>query len=156
MPGLYWTALEGPRFTQAEAIAFARELHDSYTLWIGCRVQMRCVPRTLRDTKADLKAAKEYLRQNTYEKLAHSPTRRPGKPCDTPHQQASPWDSDRWRGMVCRSDRYQAQQYLRKQSVGTGKSPAWPEADSTPGPTACQFQHTQEPEGRTGLGSGVG
>ena len=53
---------KGHGFTQAEAMAYAREIHDSHGLWIGCRVRMRCVPRPLKDVRADLKAAKEYLR----------------------------------------------------------------------------------------------
>ena len=92
---------KGHGFTQAEAIAHARELHDSHSLWIGHQVQIRCVPRTLRDAKVDLKAAKEYLRQSTYGRLAHLPTRRPGESRDTSRQHTSPWDTDRWRGMVC-------------------------------------------------------
>ena len=128
---------KGHGFTQAEAMAFARELHDRHTFWIGRRVQMRCVPRTLKDAKADLKAAKEYLRQNTYEKLARSPARRSGESRDTPRQQTSPWDSDRWRGMVRRSDRYQAQQYLKGQPGGSRKSSAWPDTDGASGQATC-------------------
>ena len=70
---------KGHGFTQAEAMAYTREMHDSHGLWIGRRVRMRCIPRPLKDARADLKAAKEYLRQYTYDKLAHSPSRRPGK-----------------------------------------------------------------------------
>ena len=147
---------KGHGFTQVEAVAFARELHDSHMLWIGCRVQIRCVPRTLRDAKADLKAAKEYLRQSTYGRLAQSPTRRPGEPRDTSRQQTSPWDSDRWRGMVRRSDRYQAQEYLRGQPGGSRKSPAWPDTDGTSGPATYQFHHAQEPEGHAALRTGAG
>ena len=53
---------KGHGFTQAEAMAYTREIHDSHGLWIGHRVQMRCIPRPLKDARADLKAAKEYLR----------------------------------------------------------------------------------------------
>ena len=49
---------KGHGFTQAEAVAYAREIHDSHGLWIGCRVRMRCVPRCLKDARADLRAAK--------------------------------------------------------------------------------------------------
>ena len=52
---------KGHGFTQAEAMAYTREIHDSHGLWIGCRVRMQCVPRSLKDAKADLRAAKEYL-----------------------------------------------------------------------------------------------
>ena len=90
----------GQGFTQAEATEIARQLHDSHTMWIGRCMRMRCVPRTLRDTKVDLKSAKEYIRECTYGKLGtHSPTRRPGN--REAHRQAVlPWDASRERGMV--------------------------------------------------------
>ena len=75
---------KGQGFTQVEAMAYTREIHDSHGLWIGRQVRMRCVPRSLKDARADLRAAKEYLRQYTYEKLACSPSRRPGKTRGTP------------------------------------------------------------------------
>ena len=66
----------GQGFTQAEATEIARQLHDSHNMWIGHRVWMRCVLRTLQDTKVDLKAAKDYIRECTYGKLGtRSPTR---------------------------------------------------------------------------------
>ena len=66
----------GQGFSQAEVTGIARQLHDSHTMWIGCCVRMRCVPRTLRDAKVDLKSAKEYIRECTYGKLGmRSPTR---------------------------------------------------------------------------------
>ena len=69
----------GQGFTQAEATEIARQIHDSHTMWIGRRVRMRCVPRTLRNVKVDLKAAKDYIRECTYGKLGtRSPTRRSG------------------------------------------------------------------------------
>ena len=37
----------GQGFSQAEATEIARQLHDSHTMWIGRRVRMRCIPRTL-------------------------------------------------------------------------------------------------------------
>ena len=53
----------GQGFTQAEATEIARQLHDSHTMWIGRHVWMHCILRTLRDTKVDLKAAKEYIQR---------------------------------------------------------------------------------------------
>ena len=122
---------------------------------------MRCVPRPLRDARADLKAAKEYLRQYTYEKLARSPSRRPGDRVpgnarDKPRQQISPWDSDQGRGMVCRSDHYQVQQFLRRQARESRRLPAWPNAEGTSDPVAWQFHHVHGPETSTGLGFGTG
>ena len=52
----------GQGFTQVEATEIARQIHDSHTMWIGHRVQMHCIPRTLRDAKVDWKAAKDYVR----------------------------------------------------------------------------------------------
>ena len=59
----------GQGFTQVEATEIARQLHDSHTVWIGCRVWMRCAPRTLQDAKLNLRSAKEYIRECTYGKL---------------------------------------------------------------------------------------
>ena len=114
---------------------------------------MQCVPRPLKDARADLKAAKEYLRQYTYDKLARSPSRRPGKARETPQQQISPWDSDRGRGMVRRADRYLAQRFQRGQAREGKRVPAWHDSDGTSGPATWGFHHTQEPETTTGLGS---
>ena len=90
----------GQGFTQAEATEIARQLHDSHTVWIGCRVQMRCAPRTLRDEKLDLKSAKAYIRECTYGKLGtRLPTRQSGD--KEAHRQAVLlWDTSRERGMV--------------------------------------------------------
>ena len=117
----------GQGFTQVEATEIARQIHDSHTMWIGHRVQMRCVPRTLRDAKVDLKAAKDYIRECTYGKLGTcSPTRRSGD--KEAHRQAiSPWDASRERGMVRRSDRYSADQYLRRERREGRAHAAWPE-----------------------------
>ena len=85
---------------------------------------MRCVLRTLRDAKVDLKAAKDYIRECTYGKLGtRSPTRRSG---DTHREAVSPWDANRERGMVRRSDRYLADQYLRRERCEGRAHAAWP------------------------------
>ena len=45
-----------------------------------------------------------------------------------PHRQAvSPWDASRERGMVRRSDRYLADQYLRRERREGRAHAAWPE-----------------------------
>ena len=117
----------GQGFTQAEATEIARQLHDSHNMWIGRRLRMRCVPRTLRDAKVNLKAAKDYIRECTYGKLGtRSPTRRSGD--KEAHRQAVlPWDASRERGMVRRSDRYLADQYLRRERREGRAHAAWPE-----------------------------
>ena len=145
---------KGHGFTQAETMAYTREMHDSSGLWIGHRVRMWCVPRPLKDARADLKAAKEYLRQYTYNKLARSHSRCPGEARETPRQQISPWDSDHGRGMVCRADHYLAQRFQRGQAREGKRVPAWHDSDGTSGPAAWGFHHVQEPETTTGLGSG--
>ena len=62
----------GQGFTQVEVTEIARQIHDSHTMWIGRRVRMRCIPRTLRDAKVDLKAAKDYIRECTYGKYRYT------------------------------------------------------------------------------------
>ena len=91
----------GQGFTQTEATEITRQIHDSHTMWIGCRVQMCCVPRTLRDAKVDLKAAKDYIRECIQgKKGTHSPTRRSGDVREVHRQANSPWHTGRERGMV--------------------------------------------------------
>ena len=59
----------GHRFSQAEAMGFAREIHNARTLWTGRQAKMCCISRTVRDARADLKSAKEFVRESTYWKL---------------------------------------------------------------------------------------
>ena len=117
----------GQGFTQAEVTEIARQIHDSHTMWIGRRVRMRCIPRTLRDAKVDLKAAKDYIRECTYGRLGtRSATRRSGNK-EAHRQTISPWDTGRERGMVRRLDRYLADQYLRRERRDGRVHAAWPE-----------------------------
>ena len=144
----------GRGFTQAEVTEIARQIHDSHTMWIGCRVGMRCILRTLQDMKVDLKAAKDYIRECTYGKLGtRSPTRRSG---DRAHRQAIlPWDASRERGMVRRSDRYLADQYLRKERREGRAHAAWPEeSDQQDSMTAWVRHYAEAPEARIGVGTG--
>ena len=146
----------GQGFTQAEATEVSRQIHDSHTMWIGRRVWMRCVPRTLRDAKLDLKSAKEYIRECTYGKLGmRSPTRRPGD--KEAHRQAvSPWDASRGRGMVRCSDKYSADQYLRRERREGRAHAAWPEESDQQDATTAWVQHYAEaPEAWIGTGAGL-
>ena len=128
----------GQGFTQTEATEIARQLHDSNTVWIGCRVRMRCAPRTLRNAKLDLKLAKDCIRECTYGKFGtHSPTRRPGDK-EARRQAVSPWEANRGRGMVRRSDRYLADQYLRRERHSRVHA-AWPE-ESDPRDTMTAWE----------------
>ena len=146
----------GQGFTQTEATEIARQIHDSHTMWIGRRVRMRCVPRTLRDAKLDLKSAKEYIRECTYGKLStHLPTRRPGN--KEAHRQAvSPWDASRGRGMVRRSDRYLTDQYLRRERCEGRAHATWPEeSDPRDATTAWVRHYAEAPEAWIGTGAGL-
>ena len=145
----------GQGFTQVEATEIARCLHDSHTMWIGRHVRMCCVPRTLRDAKVDLKSAKEYIRECTYGKLGtRSPTRRPGD--REAHRQAVlPWDASREREMVRRSDRYLANQYLRRERHEGRAYATWPEESDPQDTTTAWVQHHAEvPEAWIGVAAG--
>ena len=144
----------GQGFTQVEATEIARQLHDSHTMWIGCRVRMHCTLRTLQDAKVDLKAAKEY-RECTYGKLGtRSPTRRSGDR-ETHRQAVSPWDASRERGMVRRSDRYLANQYLRRERREGRAHATWPEESNLQDTTTAWVRHYAEaPEAQIGVGTG--
>ena len=144
----------GQGFTQMEATEIARQIHDSHTMWIGRRMQMCCILRTLRDTKVDLKAAKDYIRECTYGKLGtHSPMRRSGD--KEAHQQVIlPWDASRERGMVRRLDRYLADQYLRRERCEGRAHATWPEESDPQDTTTAWVRHYAEvPEARIGTGA---
>ena len=147
----------GQGFTQVEATEIARQIHDSHTMWIGRHVRMRCVPRTLRDAKVDLKAAKDYIRECTYGKLGtRSPMRRSGDAKEAHHQAISPWDTGRERGMVRRSDRYVADQYLRREGREGRVHATWPEESDLQDSTTAWVRHCAEaPEARIGTGTGL-
>ena len=115
---------------------------------------MRCAPRTLRDAKLDLRLAKEYIRECTYGKLGtRSPMRRPGDK-EARRQAVLPWDASRERGMVRRSDRYLADQYLRKERQSRAHA-AWPEeSDPQDIVTAWERHYAEAPEARIGVGAG--
>ena len=144
----------GQGFTQVEVTEIARQLHNSHTVWIGHRMRMRCAPRTLRDAKLDLKSAKEYIRECTYGKLGtRLPTRRSGDK-EAPRQAVSPWDTSRERGMVRYSDRYLADQYLRRERQSRAHA-AWPEeSDPQDTMTAWARHYAETPEAQIGVGAG--
>ena len=51
----------GEGFSLEEATGIAAQLHGSYNHWIGQRICMCCIPRTLRDVRTELKIAKESI-----------------------------------------------------------------------------------------------
>ena len=69
---------------------------------------MRCIPRTLRDVRTELKVTRESVREMNIERLGTAclPTRK---------QPTSPWDSERSRVYIQRSDWYFASQYLSQE-----------------------------------------
>ena len=145
----------GQGFTQTEATEIARQLHDSHTMWIGRHVRMHCTPRTLRDTKLDLKSAKDYIRECTYGRLGmRSPTRRSGDK-ETHQQAVLPWDASRERGIIRRSDRYLADQYLRRERHEGRAHATWPEeSDLQDTMTAWVWHYAEAPEAQIGTGAG--
>ena len=146
----------GQGFTQAEATEIARQIHDSHTMWIGRHVQMCCVLRTLRDAKVDLKVAKDYIRECIQgKKGTRSPTRQSGNVREVRRQVNSPWDTGRERGMVRRSDRYLADQCLRRERREGRVHATWPEESDLQDPTTAWARHYAEtPETRIGTGAG--
>ena len=83
----------GEGFSLEEAMGIATQLHGSYVHWIGQRIRMHCIPRTLRDVCIELKIAKESVREMNVERLsmAHSSTcRHPSSPWD-PEQRGYIW-----------------------------------------------------------------
>ena len=114
---------------------------------------MRCVLRTLRDARADLKSAKEYVRESTYGRAAG----RSGEIRDAreTRQQVSPWDDPgRHRGMVHRSDRYFADRYLKREVKEGRAHVAWPpERDGEDPATAWVRHYAEAPDAHVGLGT---
>ena len=117
---------------------------------------MRCVPRTLRDAKVDLKVAKDYIRECISGKRGtRSPRRQPGNVKEVHRQAISPWETGRERGMVRRSDRYLADQYLRRERREGRVHATWPEESDPQDPTTAWERHyTEVPETRIGTGTG--
>ena len=49
----------GEGFTYGEALALSDVYHWETTTWIGCRVKMRCIMRTLQDARGDFRMARD-------------------------------------------------------------------------------------------------
>ena len=49
----------GEGFTYGEALALSDVYHWETTTWIGCRVKMHCIMRTLRDARGDLRMVRD-------------------------------------------------------------------------------------------------
>ena len=82
--------------------------------------------------------AKDYIRECIQgKKGTRSPTRRSGDVREVHRQANSPWDTGRERGMVQRSDRYLADQYLRRERREGRVHAAWPEESDLQDPTTA-------------------
>ena len=145
----------GHGFTQTEAMNFTWQIHDAHALWLGCWVQMWCVPRSLWDTKGDLKVVKDYIQECTYGKNdTLSPSRQPGESCDPCRQAISHWDTIRGREMVQHSDHYFSDQYLKKEARDK-KASTWTDTSGMYDPTAWHQHHAQVPDAPVELGAGT-
>ena len=56
---------KGEGFTYGEALALSDAYHRETTTWIGCRVKMHCVMRTLRDARGDLRMVRNATRPSS-------------------------------------------------------------------------------------------
>ena len=97
---------KGEGFTYSEALALSDAYHRETTTWIGCRVKMHCVMRTLRDARGDLKMVRDQERDKTLERIRQQYQE---------SEEGGPQTPSRGRGYVCRADRYFAQRILKKQ-----------------------------------------
>ena len=144
----------GQGFTQAEATEIARRIHDSHTMWIGRRVRMRCIPRTLRDAKVDLKTAKDISENARMESWVRVRLR-DDQAIRGPSTGNFTMDANRGRRMVQHSDRYLADQYLRRERREGRAHATWPEESARQdSATAWVQHHTEVPEAQIGMGTG--
>ena len=110
--------------TFANASAYADALHNQTTMWVGHHVKMHCVPRTLKDTRNDLRMVREYTRGLTEERIRNQ--RGIGHRED--HQRTpDPHVSPRGRGLVRRANRYAAAKLLHDQERMVGRRSQTPE-----------------------------
>ena len=111
--------------THADAVAYADTLHDQTTMWIGCRVKMHCIPRTLKDTRNDLHMAREFTTRQTEERIRDQK----GAACweIEQHRMADSHASPSSQGLTWRADCYVAAQFLCNQERAIGRKSGTPE-----------------------------
>ena len=96
----------GEGFTYGEALALSDVYHQETTTWIGRRVKMHCIMRTLRDARGDLRMVRDQERDKTLKCIRHQYQENGEDRQSTPNC---------GRGYVRRTDCYFAQRYLKKQ-----------------------------------------
>ena len=96
----------GEGFTYGEALALFDVYHRETTPWIGRRVKMHCVMRTLRDARGDLRMVRDQERDKTLECIWHQYQE---------NEEDSQLTPNHGRGYVCCADCYFAQKFLKKQ-----------------------------------------
>ena len=96
----------GKGFTYGEALALSDIYHWETTTWIGRRVKMHCIMRTLRDARGDLRMVRDQEWDKTLECIQHQYQENGEDGQSTPNH---------GRGYVRCADRYFAERYLKKQ-----------------------------------------
>ena len=98
--------LRGEGFMYGEALTLSNVYHWETTTWIGCRVKMHCVMRTLHDARGDLRMVRDQERNKTLECIQQQ-----YQESEKNGQLAPNWG----RGYIHRADHYFAQRLLKKQ-----------------------------------------
>ena len=96
---------KGEGFTYGEALALSDTYHQETTTWIGCRVKMHCVMRTLRDARGDLRMVRDQEHYKTLQRIWQQYQE---------SEEGGPQTPSCGRGYVCRADHYFAQRFLKK------------------------------------------
>ena len=96
----------GKGFTYSEALALSDVYHWETTTWIGHRVKMHCVMRTLRDARGDLRMVRDQERDKTLEHIQQQYQE---------NEEDGQFAPNRGRGYMCCTDCYFTQRLLKKQ-----------------------------------------
>ena len=97
---------KGEGFTYSEALALSDAYHRETTTWIGRRVKMHCIMRTLQDARGDLRMVRDQEHDKTLERIWQQYQESEEGGLQTPSHR---------RGYVGRADHYFAQRFLKKQ-----------------------------------------
>ena len=97
---------KGEGFTYGEALALSDAYHQETTTWIGHRVKMHCIMRTLWDARGDLRMVRDQEHDKTLERIWQQYQESEEGGLQTPSH---------GREYVYCADRYFAQRFLKKQ-----------------------------------------
>ena len=97
---------KGEGFMYSEALALSNVYHQETTTWIGRRVKMHCVMRTLRDARGDLRMVRDQEHDKTLERIWQQYQE---------SEENGQLATNRERGYVCHADHYFTQRLLKKQ-----------------------------------------